>query len=97
MRTTFWFKEISIARWFPPNDPIAAAVARLCILREDFYLEGMGFGAEELPALDANGEVWRRLYFMRQAVKTMLEAKGAIVTLDVTIHHSLCDVRVDLC
>src|SRR5262249_32263730 len=74
-------RPIKLRKWFPPNDPIASAVARLFLLREDFYLEAFAFLAEDLPELDRNGSVWRQLYFLRQMMKTLMEAKSAMMRL----------------
>ena len=38
-------RYISPRKWFPAHDPIAATVARLCILREDLYIELLGLAA----------------------------------------------------
>ena len=42
----------------------------------------MGIGVDDLDSLDGNGVIWRRLYFMRQAVRTLKEAKGALMILN---------------
>ena len=39
------------------------AVPRLCILREDLYLETLALIEETLPPLDKNTVVWRMTYF----------------------------------
>jgi hypothetical protein len=74
-------KQIPLHRWFPPNDPVATAMVRLCILREDIYLELRGFALDSIEALDDNGVTWRRLYFVRQAFRTIVEAKSALMFL----------------
>jgi hypothetical protein len=75
-------RSIKPRKWFPPDDPIASAVARLCILREDFYLEGIALGSKELAVLDQNGFAWRQMYFLRQLMKTMTEARSALMILE---------------
>jgi hypothetical protein len=75
-------RSIKLRKWFPPDDPIASAVARLCLLREDFYLEGLAMAADEIEQLDRNGHQWRQLYFLRQIMKTMMEARSAMMTLE---------------
>ena len=35
-------RQITLREWFPADDPIAAAVATLCILREDYFIDLMG-------------------------------------------------------
>lgn len=74
-------KTILLSRWFPADDPVATAVARFCILREDFWLERSGLDAEEIPDLDGNGVAWRELYFLRQTFGTLQEAKSACMVL----------------
>jgi hypothetical protein len=32
-------RTVNLKKWFPGNDILAAQVARLCILREDFLFE----------------------------------------------------------
>jgi hypothetical protein len=66
---------------FPPNDPLAAKVARLCILREDFLLEMSGVYTEEIKQLDGHSEEWRKLYFIRNLVRTLREIESGIHTL----------------
>lgn len=34
--------HIPVRQWFPPDDPIAILVVKLCILREDYLLELAG-------------------------------------------------------
>jgi hypothetical protein len=87
---TIWFP---MRRWFPPNDQIARGIARLCVLREDLYIDYLGMAAESPlsaimpskqaphPSLDDNGEPWRRLYFFRNAIKTLYEIKNALSAL----------------
>src|SRR5690349_16080987 len=69
---------IPIKDWFPSDDPVAAAVARLLILREDLYLELRGIVALPIPPLDECSEDWRMVYFFRNSVRTLLEIRGAI-------------------
>lgn len=86
MRTRTY--PVSITRWFPSDDPIAIAVAKLCILREDYFLELQGLvipGPEHLegelsgkgiPGLDDNSVTWRRLYFFRNSMRTLNEIRN---------------------
>ena len=75
------FFTVKLRKWFPPGDPLAAKVARLCILREDFALEMHGVYAENVKALDSHSEMWRRLYFLRNLVRTLMEIQGGIQVL----------------
>jgi hypothetical protein len=74
-------RHIFFWKWFPYNDPIAASVARLCILREDLYLETMALLEESIPSLDKNSPPWRLMYFWRNSVRTLLEIRSALETL----------------
>ena len=73
---------VKLRKWFPPNDPLAASVARLCILREDFMLECRGVQPKEIEGLDHHSDKWRRIYFHRNMVRTLMEIRNAMVTLE---------------
>jgi hypothetical protein len=72
------FRPIRLARWFPPDDPVAAAVARLCILREDFLLELYGIIEDSIPRLDDNEAGCRRVYFWRNSLRTLEEIRATL-------------------
>lgn len=72
---------VKIRKWFPPHDPLAAKIARLCILREDLLLEMEGMYTEDIDALDNYSAEFRRMYFLRNLVRTQIELSGAIQTL----------------
>ena len=72
---------VTLTKWFPPNDPLAAKIARLCILREDFNLEMHGVFAEEIKPLDGLSDEWRRLYFIRRIIGTLDEIEAGIQRL----------------
>ncbi len=83
---------ISPHKWFPSDNPVATVVARLCVLREDLYIELLGVAAEDifltiptmqspLPNMDDNGDAYRRMYFMRASLRTLFEVRGAILVL----------------
>lgn len=74
-------RPVKLRKWFPPHDGLAACVARLCILREDFLLESQGVYSEEIKALDEHSDKWRRMYFLRNSIRTLSEIRGAIETL----------------
>ncbi len=57
---------------------IAAKVARLCMLREDFLLEMTGVYTEKIKQLDGLSEEWRKLYFIRNLVRTLREIESGI-------------------
>jgi len=75
-------QHIELLKWFPKDDPVATCVARLCILREDLYLEFEGLGPEGIKALDLNSLVWRRTYFFRSLSKTLSEIDSTFTTLN---------------
>ena len=72
---------IKIRKWFPPHDPLAAKIARLCILREDLLLEMEGVFTEDIHELDDHSAEFRRMYFLRNLVRTQIELSGAIQVL----------------
>ena len=74
-------RPVKLREWFRPWDNLAPYIARLCILREDFFLEMHGITTDGLQDLDANSEGWRRLYFFRKSVRTIHEIRSAIETL----------------
>jgi hypothetical protein len=48
--------EIKLAQWFPPNDPLAMQIARLCVLREYYMLEMRGLTSGDLRELDVHSD-----------------------------------------
>ncbi len=68
-------------KWFPPDNPTSGSLARLAILREDLHLELKGIAARRLKSIDSNGEMWRKLYFLRNTFRTLWEIKSAISAL----------------
>jgi hypothetical protein len=71
-------RPVRLRRWFPPGDPIAAAVARLCILREDLTLELFGIVADDLGKLDGNVVGYRQMYFWRNTLRTLSEIRDSL-------------------
>lgn len=80
MARTF-IRVIRLGKWFPPGDKLAAAIARLIILREDLMLELRGIKAPKLPELDEHSEQWRRLFFFRSSIRTLWEIQGTLTTI----------------
>jgi len=74
-------RVVTLNKWFPPNDRLAAKIARLCILREDFLLEMNGIYTDKIKELDGLSEEWRRLYFVRNLIRTLREIEGGIQRL----------------
>ena len=56
-------------------------MARLCVLREDLYIELRGMVHEPIPSLDECSSETREIYFFRNCVKTLLEIRGASETM----------------
>jgi hypothetical protein len=71
-------RPVRIARWFPSDDPVAAVIGRLCILREDLLLELHAMAAGKIPRLDDNTDGYRRLYFWRNHLRTLEETRHAL-------------------
>ncbi len=69
---------VRLRTWFPPGDPVAAAVARLCILREDLLLELNGIVGVSFEKLDANTREFRKLYFWRNSLRTLAEIRDSL-------------------
>jgi hypothetical protein len=80
--TNTYVRQIKVRHWFPADDPVAAHIARLCILRKDFAIEMSGILAAEIKKLDGNDVVWRKFYFWRRLVGTLGEIRGALRTLE---------------
>jgi hypothetical protein len=57
-------------------------MARLCILREDLYLEMMGVWKARIAVLDEHSVLWRKMFFWRSLVKTVWEIRKTIETLN---------------
>lgn len=72
---------VRIREWFPPHDPLAAKIARLCILREDLLLEMEGVHTEDIETLDDHSAIFRRMYFLRNLIRTQMEVSGGIQVL----------------
>jgi hypothetical protein len=81
MPTAAHVRIVVLRKWFPPDDPLAAKIARVCILREDMLLEMRGFHAEEIRELDESSSRFRRIYFSRRLLLTLRELSGAFERL----------------
>ena len=73
--------QMKLRKWFPPRDRFATCVMRLCILREDLFIEMAGVQATQIKKLDGHSVLWRRMYFWRSLVKTVSEFRSTIETL----------------
>jgi hypothetical protein len=57
-------------------------VALLCVLREDLFLELYGIINERIERLDDNNAAFRRVYFWRNSLRTLVEIKKVLARLD---------------
>jgi len=76
-----YIKPVKIRRIFPPNNELAAIIARICILREDAMIEMLAILEEDMGKLDRPDAKVRKFYFMRNLIRTHLELSSAIQTL----------------
>ena len=77
-------RSVVIRKWFPPDDPLAATIARLCILRSDLLIEMQGVYSEAIDDLDGSSSQQRRMYFLRNMIRTQTELSGSIQRLLVS-------------
>ncbi len=80
--TRSYIKTVQLRKWFPPRDRFAACIARLCILREDLFLELMGVSKARIAVLDEHSVRFRKMYFWRSLIKTIWEIRQTIETLN---------------
>ncbi len=76
---------LNVRKIFPPDDELATIIARLCILREDLSLEIHGIVFDPMEFLDRNSIPWRHNYFFRNSVRTLMEIRGALQTLNCNV------------
>jgi hypothetical protein len=58
-----YLHQMKLRKWFPPKDRFAACVMRICILREDLFIEMAGVHATQIKRLDGHSVLWRRIAF----------------------------------
>ena len=68
-------------KWFPPSDPLAAMIARVCILRGDLLIEMQGIYSDSIVDLDGGSPEHRRMYFLRNMIRTQTELSSSIQRL----------------
>lgn len=56
-------------------------MARLCIIREDLLMEFLAIHAEDIEPLDGAGARLRRMYFLRNSIKSLQELSSAVHSL----------------
>jgi hypothetical protein len=78
-RTSLRF--VDLKKWFPSDNPLAAKIARVCILREDLLLEMQGVRAEDIKPLDGLSPEYRSIFFLRSLFQTYTELCGALQIL----------------
>jgi hypothetical protein len=72
---------VVLRKWFPPEDPLATMIARVCILRGDLLIEMQGVYAEAIEGLDSSSAEHRRMYFLRNMIRTQAELSASIQRL----------------
>jgi hypothetical protein len=76
-----FIRSINLARWFPFDNALSVKMARLCIIREDLLMEFMAIHAEDIEPLDGAGARLRRMYFLRNSIKSLQELSSAVHSL----------------
>jgi hypothetical protein len=76
-------RNIKLFKWFPKEDELAAYIARLCILREDFFLELACANEGNIPSMDGNDIEWRKMYSFRALCKTIMEIFSVVERLSM--------------
>jgi hypothetical protein len=73
------FRTVKLIRWFPADDPLAAKIARLCILKEDLLIEWFGLkAADTVEELDHSSSAYRSTYFLRGFIRSLSELASAL-------------------
>ena len=74
VRSKYHIRNVDLHKYFPGDDYLAAGIARLCVLREDFVFELQGYvESHDVPLEDEYGSAWRMLYFFRRMCVTLAE------------------------
>jgi hypothetical protein len=60
---------------------MATVMARLCVLREDLYLELEGLKDQKFDRLEQQGDPYKAIYYFRNSAKTLFEIRQAILNL----------------
>jgi hypothetical protein len=76
-------RNIKLFKWFPKEDELAAYIARLCVLREDFCLELSCANEDSIPSMDGNSIEWRKIYSFRALCKTSKEIVSVVDRLSM--------------
>jgi hypothetical protein len=76
-------RNIKLFKWFPKENELAAYMARLCVLREDFFLELSCANEDNIPLMDGNGIEWRKMYSFRALCKTIMEVLSVVERLSM--------------
>ncbi len=67
---------------FLPSSELNTRVARLAVLYEDLRIEMFAIAEPSIPILDYTDEKYRRLYFVRRAIATLVEFRGALMRIN---------------
>jgi hypothetical protein len=81
MTTTIRTRELT--RVFGPSAPFSARyIAQLAVLYEDLRIETMAIAEDSIPALDVTDVRYRRHYFLRRSIGTLVEFAEALRLLN---------------
>jgi hypothetical protein len=75
-------KDLQRVFTLPAKRLLHAHIARLSVLYEDLRIEAYGIVEESLPALDSNDADYRKNYFLRRSIATLIEFAEEIRLLD---------------
>jgi hypothetical protein len=74
--------RVKLIRSALPHSELNVRIARLAVLYEDLRIELYAAAEQDIPLLDSIGDGYRRLYFVRRAISTILEVASAIRRID---------------
>ena len=69
---------VPIRSWFPSHNPLAVTIARLCVLREDMLVEMEAAYRKGWNQDEDEGNMVRRMYFLRNLIRTQSEVSSGI-------------------
>lgn len=73
MNTLIRMRQLSAVFEFPAESLLNAYVARLTVLYEDLRIELIAVAQPSIPILDVTDERYRRHYFLRRSIATLVE------------------------
>src|SRR5487761_47777 len=82
LTTLIRIRELSQVFGPPPGSPLPACIARLAVLYEDLRIETLAVAETSMPVLDVTDERYRRNYFLRRSIATVVEFAETLRLLD---------------